>query len=148
MMLRFSKQVAVGLTHGPEVPCTILRTLKYSRVAHRIFTLPEIMVRDVNLSINVGLFFFPPEESCIFKTVFLLQSGKHPQVFFHSQKSLQPFLTTSACVKWQARWKSLGRQRWEGTGKWSPPPPLRCQANLFSSFCKGNHKRILPAPNS
>lgn len=48
-------------------------------------------------------------EGCIFKAVFLLQSGKFPNVFFTLQV-LETFLTSSPCVKWQAQWKSFGRQ--------------------------------------
>lgn len=141
------KTGGMGLTHSPEVPCTILRTLKYSRVAHRIFTLPEIMVRDVNLSINVGLFFFPQKKVVFLKLFSFCKVANIPR-YFSLSKVLATFLDT-LCLCQMAGMMEVTWQAAVGGGReMVPPPPLCCQANLFSSFCKGNHKCILPTPNS
>lgn len=88
--------------------------------------MPESTEIDTNLPINAGLFlgidviwgrgFVFGGGVCVFKAVFLLQSGKFPKVFF-TLKLPATFLDTLCLCQMEAPGKSLGRQRQETAKK-------------------------------
>lgn len=74
---------------------------------------------------------------CVFKVVFLLQSGKFPKVFF-TLKLSATFLDTLCLCQMEAPGKSLGRQRQETAKKTLSPLGCAVRVICFPPGCKGN----------